>query len=217
MNIDFDILKYLDVILLCINVILYSISHNQFSKIMAYKLIYIYLWLSLIITVTTEIMFAYKENNHYLSHFYFLFQFILFTYFYLNLFKNKTQKIYVKTIFVIVISILTIQYLLNPLGLFYFNLLEVLLTSFPLISYSIIHLYNSLVKKGSYLYLNAAMLVYLSASTLIFFLSNYLTGLDKKIVINIWHILEILYVLFLIIILLEWKNSFSSYKTKTQS
>ena len=36
-----------------------------------------------------------------------------------------------------------------------FNLLEILITSFHLVLYAIIHLYNSLGKPGKYMYINA--------------------------------------------------------------
>lgn len=213
--VDLDnIFQYLALGLLFVNVELYLRSHNLFFKVVAYDLILIYLSLNLINSVIIEILYQNGENNHYLLHLYLIFQFILFTYFYLHLFKNKKQQVYVKTLFVITILILAVQYLLNPLSFFYFNLLEVFLTSFPLITYSIIHLYNSLIKKGEFLYINASILIYLSASTLIFFLGNYLTTLSSSDTNNIWLILKILYCVFLILFTLEWKNSFSSYKTK---
>lgn len=209
-----NIFQYLTLGLLFVNVELYLRSHNLFSKVMAYNLLIIYIVLNLINSVTIEYLYHEKIENLYLSNFYLIFQFILFTYFYLHLFKNKKQKIYVKTLFVVVLSILTIQYLINPLDFFYFNLLEVFLTSLPLITYSIIHLYNSLVTEGKFLYINAAILIYLSSSTLIFFLGNYLRAISKDDANIIWLILKILYSIFLILYTLEWKNSFSSYKIK---
>ena len=212
-----NVFQYLTLGLLFVNVELYLRSHNLFSKVMAYNLILIYIVLNLITSLTLEYLYNNRIENLYLSNFYLIFQFILFSYFYLNLFRNKKQKIYVKASFVIVMSILTIQYLLNPLGFFYFNLLEVFLTSFPLITYSIIHLYNSLATKGKFLYINAAILIYLSSSTLIFFLGNVLRELNRTDANNIWLILKILYSIFLILFTIEWKNSFSSYKIKAQS
>lgn len=212
-----NVFQYLTLGLLFVNVELYLRSHNLFSKVMAYNILFIYIVLNLINSLVIEYLYHNRIENLYLSNFYLIFQFILFTYFYLHLFKNKKQKIYVKTLFIIVMTILVIQYLLNPLGFFYFNLLEVFLTTLPLITYSIIHLYNSLVTKGNFLYINAAILIYLSASTLIFFLGNYLRGISKDDANNIWLILKILYSIFLTLYTIEWKNSFSSYKIKARS
>ncbi|SNS23158.1 hypothetical protein SAMN06265376_108171 [Dokdonia pacifica] len=211
-----NVFQYLTLGLLFVNVELYLRSHNLFSKVMAYNLLIIYIILNLINSLTIEYLYHERIENLYLSNFYLIFQFILFTYFYLHLFKNKKQKIYVKASFIIVILILMIQYILTPLSFFYFNLLEVLLTSFPLITYSIIHLYNSLVTEGKFLYINAAILIYLTASTLIFILGNYIRGIDRELARGIWLILKILYSIFLILLTLEWKNSFSSHKMKVQ-
>ncbi len=208
-----DILKYLGLTLLLINVILFFKSHNLFQKIMAYRIIFIYLLVSLIFSLINEHMNMKKTNNLYLSHFYFAFQFILLSFFYIVNFNRRQQK-FIKIIFVIVLAILGSQYILYPKELFGFNLLEVFITSFPLVVYSIIHLYNSLSQKGQYLYINASILIYLSASTLIFFLGNYLAEFDREVVVNIWFIHKVLYLVFLILIFLEWKSNFSQYKIK---
>ncbi len=209
-----DIFKYAGFILLFINVILFYKSHNRFTKIMAFKLIFTYLVISLIFSLNNERMNYFRINNLFLSHFYFIFQFVLLSAFYLLL-LNKRQKRFVIIIYFIVLSILGGQYMLKPKELFGFNLFEVFITSFPLVIYSVIHLYNSLTSKGVFLYFNAAILIYISSSTLIFFLGNYLAIFEQKVVINIWFIHKILYLVFLILIFLEWKNSFSSHKTKT--
>ncbi|MDO6595507.1 hypothetical protein Q4512_01200 [Oceanihabitans sp. 2_MG-2023] len=111
-------------------------------------------------------------------------------------------------IFVIVALVLGIQYS-NNLSLFnQFNLLEILITSFPLVVYSIIHLYNSLGKKGKYMYINAAVLIYLSVSTLIFILGNLIiSAVAKSVSTDVWLLNKVFYGGYLALILIEWRKS----------
>lgn len=209
--------RYSILVLLIINAYLYIKSYNSHKRIIAFKIITIYILLSLVLNIVTLIFSYYRHDNLYLSHFYFIFQFSLLSIFYLNLFKHKPQQRLVQFLFVSIILILGIQYALDHTRFLKYSLLEILLTSFPLTIYSIIHLYNSLTLKGKYLYFNAAILIYLTATTLIFILGNYITVIkDKELTRNIWFIHKFLYLVFLILTFLEWKNSFSSYKIKAQ-
>ncbi len=214
-----NFLRYFITVLLLVNTFLYTKSYNSLKKVIAFKLLYLYIALSFVLNIITIISSAYKYNNLFLSHFYFIFQLILISAFYIIIFKTIKQRRLVRILFISIITTLAIQYTINPYAYFRFSLLEIFLTSFPLIIYSIIHLYNSLTTKGEYLYVNAAILIYLTATTLIFILGNYLTGIDidKALARNIWIIHKALNVIFLILFLLEWKNSFSSYKIKAQS
>ncbi len=214
-----DFIKYLGILLLLINFILFTKSHRHYKNLMAFNILYIYIIISLSLLTITNVFNELKIRNLYLSHFYFIFQYVLISIFYIILFRNNDQRRFIQILFILVILTLGIQYVIYPLNFFKFNLLEIFLTSFPLTIYSIIHLYNSLTKKGVYLYFNAAILIYITATTLIFILGNYITGveIDKTIARNIWFIHKILYLAFLTLILLEWKNSFSSYKIKTRS
>ncbi len=211
-----DTIQYLGLIILLINIFLFTKSHSFYSKNMAFIILFTYVTISFSFDLINEYMHSKRINNLYLSHFYFIYQFILFSYFYLLLFKQKQQQLLVKVIFLIVIISLGLYHIIYPKKLFEFNLLEVFITSFPLVIYSVIHLYNSLTTEGKFLYINAAILIYLSSSTLIFFLGNYLAQFDQEMVVNIWSIHKILRLIFLILIFLEWKNSFSSYKIKAQ-
>ncbi len=211
-----DIVKYLGILLLIINFILFTKSHKYYKNFMAFNILYIYIIISLTLLTITNIFNEFKIRNLYLSHFYFIFQFIILSIFYITLLRHKSQQKLIQILFVSVIFILGIQYALDYHKFFKFSLLEIFLTSFPLTIYSTIHLYNSLTTRGEYLYFNAAILIYITATTLIFILGNYITGeeIDKTIARNIWFIHKVLYLVFLILTFLEWKNSFSSYKTK---
>ncbi len=199
--------KYFGVFLLLVNTILFT-SYYLKNKSKALKYFVIYLIITFVIlfsSIIIVIVFDVK-NNLFLSHFYFIFQFIFLSLFYKENY-TKQQRNWVNVIFFIVSTVIIIQYI-NDFTLFNkFNLLEILLTSFPLIVYSIIHLYNSLSKPGKFMYINAGILIYLSVSSLIFILGNYISKIDSSIAFNVWFLNKVFYVGYLLLILIEWKKS----------
>jgi len=212
MKIFDNILKNLSLVLLFMNVILYAYSYLKDNKSKALKYFAIYLTLTFCVLIASLLIVDYhevlhiKQNNLFLSHFYFIFQFIFLTLFFSQLF-NKRQRRAQKIISGIVFSVLIIQYILNPELYYKFNLLEIFITSFPLVIYSIIHLYNALSRTGKYMYINAGVLIYLSTSTLIFILGDYLSKLDRDIASDAWFLNRLFYVGYLTVILIEWKKS----------
>jgi len=156
-------------------------------------------------------------NNLFLSHFYFIPQFILLSFFYRNLFKRKQQRL-VLGILTLVLAILIVIFLRNPSIFYTFSIVEVFITSLPLVIYSIIHLYNGLSEKSRFLYINSGILIYLSASTLIFILGDYISRIKTENidVRYIWNINQYLYIGFLIAIFLEWYYNLRHLKTKAE-
>jgi len=207
-----DIFGILGVLLLFVNCILFFKSYH--SKIdSAIKFFTIYLTISFLINTVSIILARNGINNLYLSHFYFISQFIFVSLYYRQLFNNRQKKM-VNAMGLLVFIVLGIQYSTNPTLYYKFNLLEIFLTSFPLVVYSIIHLYNSLSEEGKYMYINSGILMYLTTSTLIFILGNFLSDLDRQTTKNIWFLNKVLYIVYLILILLEWKKSLSQAKNR---
>lgn len=205
--------KYFGVFLLLVNVTLYSLSCLKKNRALNFFLIYLVLTFCVLSLSIILVLVFNVRNNLFLSHFYFIFQFIFLSLFYLELF-TKEQGNWVKSIFYIVVFIIGVQYI-NDFSLFYkFNLLEIFLTSFPLVIYSIIHLYNSLTKSSGFIYINAGILIYLAVSTLIFILGNYISEIDSNIAFNVWFLNKVFYVGYLILIIIEWKKSISRIKSK---
>lgn len=62
------------------------------------------------------------------------------------------------------------------------------------------------------MYINSAILIYLSVSTLIFILGNVINSIDKSLANNVWFLNKVFYVGYLLLILFEWKMSL--WKTK---
>ena len=217
MKIINDVIEYLIGALLFINPILYAYSYLKGNKSKAIKYLVIYLTFSFCFAVAMEIIIIFHEqlniikNNLFLTHYFFIFQFIFLSLFYNQLFTKK-QKKYQIIITILGFLILFVQYALNRDLYYKFNLLEILITSLPLVVYSIFHLYNSLSKSGKYMYINAGILIYLSVSTLIFILGNLLITIDISLASHMWILNRLFYTIYLALFLIEWKKSL--WKTK---
>lgn len=199
------IFDYLGLALIIVNCILYVYSLRKDSP-KSFKLFTLYLVVSCIIFIIMFALAVYELPNLFLSHYYFISQFVLLSLFYKQLFRDNQKKL-VNFIGVIVISALLIQYTIQPERYFSFNTLEIFLTNTPLVLYAIIHLYNSLASPGKYMYINVAVLIYISSSTLIFILGDYLSGVEPGLIKHIWTLNKVLYVVYLSLILIEWKKS----------
>jgi hypothetical protein len=132
------------------------------------------------------------------------------------MFKAK-QKLLVNVLLFVMLLLLLVYYFIFPEDFRYFNLPEILITTVPILSYIMIHLYNSLEVKGEYLYISGALLVYLSISSLVFLL--YALGVKEEVLNKetssfISNINIVCYVILQIVIFLEWKLNISKWKPK---
>ena len=208
------ILKYHSELLSVICVLLYA--SVGFKKSTPKSILYITLYLCgySVINIIVSVYSAYGWNNHYLSHLYFIMQFVFLSLFYKSLF-TKFQKKIVTITFIIIMIILLVQYIVYPNMLVQLNPLEVLITCSPLVTYSIIHLYNSLTAKAKYIYINAGVLFYISISTLIFILFRYLNSSDLIFIRKpILTVNKLLIVCYLVLFIIEYKKSIWKFKLK---
>ena len=198
-----EILIYIGYVLLFINTVLYFISYK--SKNFTYKILFSYLVFTFIIQIYSEGIAIKKGNNLFLSHYYFIGQFIIMSLFFYKTLINKTIK---KIIFIIpipVIILLFIQYFKDPELYYSFNLFEILMTTVPIIWYCLFFLVeriSSLEKK--FIYFIAGLFIYILCSTLIFSAGN-ITGDTLRI---LWRFNNSLYILFQVLIFVEWYNHF---------
>ncbi|WPO79194.1 hypothetical protein [Flavobacterium sp. KACC 22761] len=152
-------------------------------------------------------------SNLFLSHVYFIGQFIVLSLFYLKLVKDQFQQKAIKIGFVLVLSTLIIQYGLKPEMFLKFNLYEIFITSFLLIIYSVFHFYNMLDDKKELYFINMGILLYLFASTILFLVGNLTTKLSKDFSMITWTLNAGLIIVYHLFFLYEWKINY--YKTKT--
>ena len=66
------------------------------------------------------------------------------------------------------------------------------------------------------MYINAGVLIYITTSTLINILGNFLaTLIDNIAVTNIWFLNKVLYAMYMLLIMIEWKMIYQSVKSKS--
>jgi hypothetical protein len=203
-----DLLSNIGCLILFFNLILYSLGFFKNAK--SYKIFTLYLGVVFLIQIGSTVLRYMDINNLFLSHFYFIGQFVVLSFYYLNILdKEGFQRKIVKSSLIIGLSILGIQYFNDP-GLFFkFNLFEIFITSFLLIVYATFHFYNTLNEKKKFYYINMGVLIYLFGSTFLFLVGNLTNVLSSKFTKIPWILNNFLYIIYQLFILVEWKESFS--------
>lgn len=196
-----NIILHTGSIILLFNVILYFKTSIKSRSLKVFKT---YLFVILLIELYSKLLWYKAHNNLFLSHYYFILQFILLSIFYHSIFSSKQNKSSVKILSSIIIITLGIQYITNPSVYFKFNLLEIVLTSLTLVTYSVIHFYNSLIEKSKYIYINSGIFIYLLGSTLIFCSGNFLELFSPGYKKTLWFINSFLIVVYQVFIFIEW-------------
>jgi len=201
-----DMLANIGYLILFVNLILYSIRFSDYSK--AFKIFTIYCAVIFIIQILVNFLNAYNIHNLFLSHYYFIFQFIALSAFYHEILNEKIQKKFVRLGLVSVLFVLGIQYVNEPELYFNFNLFEIFITSFMLIIYAVLHFYNLLCNKKDFYYLNMGILIYLFGSTVLFLAGNLIAQLSSELNTITWTLNNFLYIIYQVFILIEWNKSF---------
>lgn len=201
------IIVYLGYLILLVNVIAYSNTRLQKSK--EYKVFLIYLVTTLLIQIVGASLAENTIDNLFLSHYYFISQFIILSIFYRVLLKGKRVKQLVTFIFFLVLIIISVNFLIEPSIYFQFSLLEVTVCSIPLVIYSLIYFFQSLDNNNKkYLYITSGMFAYLLCSTLIFLSGNYVSPTKTFWYRFIWIMNVSLYAIYQALIFIEWYKHF---------
>ncbi|WP_298511760.1 hypothetical protein [uncultured Kordia sp.] len=198
-----DIFSDGSTIVLLLNAILYS--KHAISKDLAYKYFAIYLLLMAINQSIVTIFFELEIDNTFLAHTYMIAQFIMLSLFYHAIFETQNQRKYILIILLIVSIILGVQYTRTPDLFFNYNTIGIIATSTILISYAITYFFYHIGDKELKLYLvNSGILIYLLGTILIFSIANVGLKLDPKIESALWILNAIIFLVFQIIILIQW-------------
>jgi len=152
-----------------------------FKKGKAYKIFTIYLIGVLLIDFIGSNLYRwFKIYNVFISHFFDLFQFVLLSFFYATLLQTKNQLKILYATFIVLLSFLSIRYIVDPKLFFEYSLLESYLTTMPIIIYATMHLYNNLGRKADFYYANLGLLFYLFSSTFLFLLYELVALFNAK-------------------------------------
>lgn len=188
-------------LLLCLNFLLFGILAIK-TRQKTHVTLMVYLLVIVVIQFYSGYLSFQGIHNTHISHFYFILQFLILGYFYYNIFNQTFQKNLIKYSMIFCLFILGVQYAIYPEMFFKFNNLEIFLTSYLLIIYSLFHFYNLLSAKKYYLYLNIGVFFYLFGSTILFLLANLSIVVDLKGINAILNI--VLFLFYHIFIFIEW-------------
>lgn len=192
---------YLPIILSSINWLLFGVLSAKTKK-KTHTILMIYLMTIFGVQIYSAWLAFNGNYNLHISHFYFILQLLLLSYFYYTICTQQIQKILIKYSTLVCFIILSIQYIIHPETYFKFNNLEIFLTSFLLIVYTLFHFYNLLSAKKSFLFFNIGLFFYLFSSTVLFLVGNLLVILDIGS-IN-FDINNILFIIFQVFVFMEW-------------
>jgi hypothetical protein len=194
-------------IILAINTFLFFKSYRK--KTVAFKIITFYLLYVLVIQLRMDYLFKHGIPNLHYMHFYFIGQFVFLSFFFILEFKNKLLSNIIRIYLFIALVSLGVCYFSYPEFLTEHNIFEVVVTSIPLITYSFIFLVKRIDSDNkNFIYLNSGLLVYITCSTLIFIAGN----LKSDIKIFIWLFNVTLYLVYQILVFVEWYKNFRPKK-----
>lgn len=183
----------------------------------AFKLFTIYLLAIGIVQLFARLVIKAFEmdSNLFLSHFYFILQFILLSLFYAELLKYK--RIYY--VLGLVLAFLTYQYVEDPSVYFRYNTIGMCSTQIIVVVYTLIYMFQSLSVKKQFTLVNVGLFIYLLSSSLIFACGNLIFNNDvpeyfSDLLININRFL---YLAFQILIIVEWYRNYRKQKNYSRS
>nr|WP_309760482.1 hypothetical protein [Flavobacterium sp.] len=200
------ILAYGGYFLLLLNFILYWKGFSKNGK--TFKYLVYYLTVLVFVQLIMEILVLQSKNNLYLVHAYFIGQFLCLGFFYKLLMKTKSQVILIHYSMIVGSLLLLLDYCFYPELFFKFNLFEIALTSLLVVLFAVMHLYNMLLEDKKYYYLTIGIIIYLLASTVLFFVGNITTGLSDEFKLLTWNVNSFFVIVYQLFILFEWKISF---------
>jgi hypothetical protein len=198
------------VCILLLNCILYFKNFFNFDK--AYKLLCFYLLNHLGVEIAMRTLSLLKMNNHFVSHFYLIFQFLILSFFFLQLLNSAIQKRRIRIFMVLCLNSIIIQYLFIPEMFFKFNPFEIFITSFPLIIFATLTLFEMLDGKKEFFIVIIAIVVYLFGSTIVFLFGNIINSYNLRLADFCWALNTVLYLILQIIFLVQWKLNYSKIK-----
>lgn len=199
-----DFIKDSGYALLIINTLVFILSYREKDKTTRYFIMY--LILCLFIQIFSSLLASLRQNNLFLSHFFFIGQFTFLSLFFSSLYNNKIKRI--NTLYLLLVILFFSIYLYkHPIAFKRWNVFEIVVTSIPLLIYSFYFFIKNIdnYKEKKYLYLNTGFFLYTLCSTLIFITGNIGTKAIKKYV---WFVNSILYLAYQIFIFIEWYKNF---------
>jgi len=200
---SYNLLANFGHLLLITNCILFFKNYRSYST--AIKIFSFYLATILIIQLTSKYLRSYKIPNLYLSHYYFIGQFLFLSFFFKQLLKHAFHKKIITFVLFTVLSMLAIYYSLYPSAYYSYSIFEIVITSVPLMFYSLLFFIQKIERENNkFNYIVAGFFLYILCSTLLFTAGNIKADI-KRIV---WYANVSLYIVYQFLILTEWYTHF---------
>lgn len=143
------------------------------------------------------------ERNIFMSHYYFWLQFFTLSAFFYYLIRSKKIKRIIKINTLVISLIGIISYLIYPQHYFTYSYVEIIVTTFAIVGYALIHLYNLLSQEKKYYNIMVGLIIYLFGSTIVFLTGNLFLSFPKGFYTKIWLLNIGLYVVYQGFILYE--------------
>ena len=190
-------------ILLALNTILFL--RNYRLKLTPLKIFTLYLIGSLVIQLYSSYLSDHKINNLFLSHYFFIGKFVLLSLFFRQILKKIILKKIISVVIIIVLVALCVYYIVYPTSYDKFNIFEIVLTSIPLIIFCFVFFIQQIEGTESrYVFIVSGMFLYFLCSLLLYTAGN-IKGSTKML---IWNTNAVLYILYQILIFVEWYKHF---------
>ena len=192
-------------LLLFINVCLFLKTLKSNYKNKLYKSVLTYLLIYFIIELVCNIIgYLEPKANIFVSHFAFSLQFLFLSLFFYSLFEKMIlKKLVVVMFFFFLVTNMSLYF--NDGTLFWeFNLFEIVASSFLIIGYTLIHLFNNLGEKKNYFYFTIGVSAYMLTSSVIFLSGNLDLVFIKDPYIDIWIFNSLFFIIYQVLIFKEW-------------
>ena len=195
-------------VLLFINTLLYFLRLKK-QKEKPYKTLFFYLLSIGVIQIIAEYYQNRLGGNLFLTHYYFISQSIFLSFFYYQIIKSQIIKILIKITVPFTLISLTVQYYIYPELYYVFNVYEIFICIIPIVIYALNHLFQTLGSHNKkYIYITSGILIYFLPHALVFSSGNLMPDLSEKVNQVIWIINVVLYLVYLLLIFIEWYKHF---------
>ena len=201
-----DYISLIGYVILFFNTVCFSLTK---IKERPYLILTIYLFFIISIEILGNYYQNEKNGNLFLTHYYFIIQSIFLSIFYYLIINNTFLKKTIKIVLPATLFSLAIQYYFYPELYHVFNVFEIFICIIPLVVYSLVHLFQTLGGNNKkYIYITSGVLIYFLPHALVFSSGNLMPNLPKKTNQIIWLVNVLLYVVFLLLITVEWYKNF---------
>ncbi len=195
---------YTGYLLVLLNTILFLKGFSSKGK--PFRILTLYSVCMTLIQLSSWIYGKIYRNNIFFNHIYLPIQFIVLSWFFYELTDSKKQKKLILLMVPTVLTIVFINFCIHPEQLTIFSELEIFITSLPIISYAVMHLYAMLSQPKQFYFFTTGIVIYLFGSTVFFLTGNFQLSIGNSDVARFLFGFNIyLYIVYQLFILYDFK------------